>query len=112
MSRRRRVEPEPDVAEAPDPGGVVAAVVVERAHPQPFGAQEVEVDVGDRPALALGEALRLGEQHPVLVDHRLAVPGEVGGRLALARRRVRVRREAARRRRAGQQLAVFGPARS
>ena len=59
--------------------------------------------------VALREALRLGEQHAVLPDHRLAVPGEVGGRLALARRGVDVRREAARRRRPRQQARGLGP---
>ena len=38
---------------------VVDAVVVERAHPQPLGAQQLEVDVGDRAPLALGEPLGL-----------------------------------------------------
>ena len=106
----RRREPEPDLPKAPQPGRVMTAVVVERAHPQPLRAQQVEIDIGHRPALALREALRLGEQHAVLPDHRLAVPREVGGRLAFARRGVHVRGEAARRRRAGQQRAVLGPA--
>ena len=57
-----------------------------------------------------GEALGLGEQHAVLPDHRLAVPGQVGGRLALPRGGVDVGGQAPRRRRAGQQAAVLGAA--
>ena len=45
----------------------------------------------------------------VLPDHRLAVPRQVGGRLALAGRRVDVRRQAARRRRPGQQARDLRP---
>ena len=40
---------------------VVAAVVVERAHPQPFRAQQFEVHVGDRAPLPLGKTLGLRE---------------------------------------------------
>ena len=90
---------------------VVAAVVVEGAHPQCARRAAVRCR-RRRPTapLALGEALGFGEQHAVLVDHRLAVPGQVGGRLALARGGVHVGGQAARRRRAGQQLAVVGAA--
>ena len=107
---RRRVQPEVDPAEHVGPVGVVASVVVERPHPQALRPQQVQVDVGHRAAWALREPLRLGEQDAVLPDHRLAVPGEVGGRLALARRRVHVGREAPRRRGPAQQAAVVGPA--
>ena len=85
------------------------AVVVERPHPQPLRPQQVEVDVGHRALLLGREPLGLGQQPAVLVDHRLAVPGQIGGRLPLARRGVDVGRQAARRGRACQQLAVFGP---
>ena len=88
----------------------MAAVVVEGAHPQPLGAQQFGVDVGDTAPLTLGEALGFGQQHAVFVDHRLAVPGQVGGRLALARGGIHVGGQAARRRRAGQQFAVLGAA--
>ena len=84
------------VAEAVGPLVVRAAVVVERALPQALLAQPVEVDVGDRAARPVGEALGLGEQVAALVDHRLAVPGQVGRRLALAGRGIDVRREAPR----------------
>ncbi len=94
----RRIESERDPPERTGPVGVGAPVVVEGAHPQAFGAQQVEVDVRDGRPRALGEPLGVGEQHPVLPDHRLAVPGEVGRRLALARGRVDVGREAAGRR--------------
>ena len=87
-----RVEREADAAERAGARGVRAPVVVERAHPHALLAQQVEVDVGDRAPVAVGEALGLGEQHAVLVDHRLAVPRQVGRRLALARPRRRRRR--------------------
>ena len=51
------------------------------------GDEPVEVDVGEDQLLLVGEALRLGELLAVLVDQRLAVPGEVGRRLAERRRR-------------------------
>ena len=72
--------------------GVGAAVVVEGAHPQPLLPQQVEVHVGDGDRVAEREALGLGQQRAVLVDHGLAVPGQVGGRLARARPRRRRRR--------------------
>src|SRR5207244_10825069 len=59
--------------------------------------QAAEVDVG-KGELRLGrEAPRFGEQRAVLVDERVAVPGEVGGGFALARGAVEIRGEAARR---------------
>ena len=106
----RRVERERDAAEGARAVGVGAAVVVERPHAAPLLQQQVDVDVGDRPLVAFREALGLGEQHAVLVDRRLAVPRQVGRRLALAGGGVHVGGEAARRRRAAQQLAVLGPA--
>ena len=110
MSPVGRVDGELDAPEAVDPVGVVAPVVVEGAHAAALGAQQLGVHVGDRPALPLGEALGLGEQDAVLVDHRLAVPGQVGGRLALAGRGVDVGGQTPRRRRPGHQLAVVGAA--
>ena len=105
----RRVEPERD---GPEPLGALgegATVVVEGPHPQPLGTQQVEVDVGDRVPRAPREPLGVGEQVAVLPDHRLAVPGEVRGRLALAGRRVDVRRQAPCRRRPRQQAARLRP---
>ena len=103
-------EPETDAPERVQAALVVPAVVVEGTHPQPLGAQEVEVDVGYRTPGALGETLRLGEQPAVLVDHRLAVPGQIGAGLALTGRRVDIRRQTARGCRAGQQFSVLGAA--
>ena len=85
-----------------------AAVVVERALPQPLLADPVEVDVGDGPPRAVGEPLALGEQVAALVDHRLPVPRQVGRRLALAGGGEDVRRAAARAGAAHQQPAVLG----
>ena len=86
-----------------------APVVVEGALPQPLLADPVEVDVDDRAARPVGEPLGLAEQVAALVDHRLAVPGQVGAGLALAGRGVDVRREAARARASGP--AAAGPRR-
>jgi hypothetical protein len=60
---------------------------------------------------AVGEALGLGQQPAVLVDHRLPVPGQVGGRLALSRSGVDVAGQAARDEAdSTQELAVLGAA--
>ena len=95
----------PTVRNAIGPLGVGAPVVVEGAHPQPLGAQQVEVDVGDASAAGPSGTARCRRAAAVLPDHRLAVPGEVGRRLALARGRVDVGREAPGRRRPRQQAA-------
>ena len=88
---------------------VLAAVVVERAHADPLGAQQLEVDVGDAALRApSGKRGDSASEHAVLVDHRLAVPRQIGGRLALARGGVDVGGQASRRRRAAQQGAVLG----
>ena len=87
MSPAGGVERELDLGELRLPIAGVAPVVVEGALAHPLLADPVEVDVDDRAPRAVGEALGLGEQVAALVDHRLAVPGQVGGRLALARRR-------------------------
>ena len=104
----RRVEPETDAAKRVQSRPVVAAVVVEGAHPQPLGAQQVQIDVGHRVPLPFREPLRGGQQPAVLVDHGLAVPGQIGAGLALPGRGVDVGRQAARRGRSGQQAAVLG----
>ncbi len=57
----------------------------------------VEIDVRGDELRAVGEAVRLGEQRPVLVDEPVAVPGEIGGRFAEAGGAVEIRGEAARR---------------
>ncbi len=85
-----------------------APVVVEGALALALLTQQVEVDVGDRGPRALGEALALGEQRAVLVDHRHAVPRQVGRALALSRGGIEVGGEAPRRRAARQQVAVLG----
>src|SRR5699024_1434557 len=66
------------------PLGVGAAVVVEGVHAPALGHDPVQVDVGDGGARALWEALALPQQVPAFVDEGLPVPGQVGGRFALA----------------------------
>ncbi len=105
---RRRVEGELDGAEVRGARGQGAPVVVEGALPQPVLAEPVEVDVGDRPARPLGEPLALGEAVAGLVDHRLPVPGQIGGGLPLAGGGVDVAGEAARARRTHHQPPVLG----
>ena len=74
----REVEGEPDMAERARAVGKCAPVVVERPHVPPLLEQQVEIDVGHRPPVPVREPLRLGEQHTVLVDGRLAVPRQIG----------------------------------
>ena len=82
--------------------GVVASVVVERPHPQaapprrPGRLATSGVAFGNRP---------IGEQDTVLPDHRLAVPGEVGGD-SPSPAAAYTSREAPRRRGPAQQAAV------
>ena len=87
-----------------------AAVVVERALAGAVLADPVEIDIRDRPAWAIRKALGLGEQPAEFVDHGLAVPRQVVGRLALARGGVDVGRQAAERLRAAEDRALVGSA--
>ena len=92
------------------PGGEVAGGVVEGLHPHPLAGRAWRSTwrVGEQ-KLGLGrEALRLGDEVAELVDHPLPVPGEVGGALAGAGRRVDVGGDRARRLRAAEQVALVG----
>ena len=82
---------------------MAAAVGVEAAHLHALVAQQVEVDVGDGELAGRREALGLGQRRAVLEDRGLAVPGEIGGGFARARRGVEIGRHAARRLRGAQQ---------
>ena len=104
----RGLEVELDGPEGLDPIRVSAAIVVEGALPEPFLAESVEVDVGHAALRGLGKALGLGEQVAALVDHRLAVPREVGGRLPRPGGGIEVRRVAARAGRAHEQSSILG----
>src|SRR5699024_12638674 len=79
-----------------EPLGVSAAVVVEGVHAPALGHDPVQVDVGDGGARALREALALPQQVAAFVDEGLPVPGQVGGRFALAGGGTEVRHLAAR----------------
>ena len=105
---RGRAELERHDAEAALVGGVRVGVVVEAALAQALLPQPVEVDVDDGAARAVGEAVGLAEQRAHLVDHRHAVPRQVGRRLTWARGGVQVGGVAPRARRAGVQVAVLG----
>src|SRR5699024_9267896 len=88
---------------------VGAAVVVEGAHAATLADDAVQIDVRDRGAGALREALGLPQQVTALVDEGLPVPGEVGGGLALARGGVDVGDLGAGGGGAGHELAIVGP---
>src|SRR5207302_757224 len=85
-----------EVAKPGDLDGMAARGFGESVLPHAIGQQPVEIDVGERELRSSGEALRFGEQGPVLVDDRVAVPGEISGGLANACRAVQVGRQAAR----------------
>src|SRR5699024_8161160 len=72
------------MGEVLEPLGVSAAVVVEGVHAPALGHDPVQVDVGGGGARALWEALTLPQQVAAFVDEGLPVPGQVGGRFALA----------------------------
>ena len=107
---RGRVERELDLVEVAGLHSCLVAVVVEGALPQALLADPVEVDVHDGAPRSVGEALALAEQVAALVDHRLAVPGQVGARLPLAAGGVEVGRQVAEARGADQQPTVLGAA--
>ena len=83
--------------------GLGQGVVVEGPLPHPLLTQQVEVDVSQAVPGLGGEPVGLGQQGAVLVDHRLAVPGQVGARLPGAGGRVDVGLKVAR----GRHLAQF-----
>jgi hypothetical protein len=56
--------------------------IVEAGHPDSLLDQAIEIDIGHDHLLAPGEAFRFSQQLPVLVDHAVAVPRKIGGRLA------------------------------
>ena len=51
-------------------------------------AQTVKIQVGGNPLLGIEKSLALRQQVSVLIDHRMAVPCQVGGRFALSGGRV------------------------
>ena len=85
------------------------AVVLEGALAHPLGEQALDVDVDDRGAGALAEALGGAQQLAVLVDEGLPVPGQVRGGLPLPGGGEDVGGQAPRAGGPDQQLAVLGP---
>ena len=85
---------------------VALCVVRERVLALAFGAQALQVHVGDRDVRALLEALADREAFPGPVNHGFAIPGEVRAGLTHAGRRVHVGRAAARGDRAHHELAI------
>ncbi len=76
--------------------------------PHALLAQVVQVEVRRDEAALQREAHRLGQPLAVLVDERVAVPGQVGRRFAGTRGRVEVAGDALRRLRRAEQPAVIG----
>ncbi len=68
--------------------GVAVAVVVEGAHPLALLPQQVEVHFGHHVLVVEREPVGLDRPDPDLVDHDLAQPGDVSGRLPQPGRRV------------------------
>jgi hypothetical protein len=93
---------------APEGRGVVARAGGEAGGPQPLGRQALEVHVGEDQLLLVREAFRLGQLLAQVVDRRVAVPGEIGGRLAPSRRRVEIGADLPRRGHAAERPAIVG----
>ncbi|SOZ01697.1 conserved protein of unknown function [Cupriavidus taiwanensis] len=94
---QRQVEREAHDAELVHLGLVPPHRVAEGHLVHALAREPLDVDIGEQQVRGVGKALGLGQQLAVLADQRLAVPGQVGGRLALAGRGVQVGRQAARR---------------
>ena len=80
--------------------------VAEGLRPEPLLLQPLEVEIGQDRRRVARETRGFGEQHAILVDHRLAVPGEVGAGLARPGRRVEIGRDAARRMHLAKRVAI------
>ena len=103
---RRHADVEVDAPEVAQPRCVRLRVVAEARHARAFLAQVIEVEVGGDQAGLGGEADRFREPLAVLVDQRVAVPGEVGGGLAGTRGGVQAAGDAARGMRGAQQPPI------
>ncbi len=82
--------------------------VAERVLPHPLLRQSLEIDFRADQLRLILETLGLDQDVAVLGNQRVAVPGEVGGRFADARRRVGVCGEASRGLTGDQRAAVVG----
>ncbi len=105
---RWKVEVEGDPSHLAQALAVVVDRVTVAAGARAVGDDPVEVDVAGDQLLVVGEPLGLGEQVAVLVDHRLSVPGKVGGRFSEPGSGEDVGRHRAPRLRGTEQLAVVG----
>src|SRR5699024_10200266 len=92
------------------PLGASAAAVVAGVHAPALDHEPVQVEVGEGGARALREALALPQQVAAFVDEGLPVPGQVGGRFALAGGGIDVGHLAARGGGGDHQGALIGPA--
>ncbi len=99
---------ETDGAELRHLAGMAAHRIAERRHVHALAREPLQIDVGEDHVRIVGEALRFGQQFAVLVDQRLAIPGEVGGRFALAGRAVQIGGQATGRLLRHQLMAVAG----
>ncbi len=101
----RRGKLERDGAERGGLIGQVSRIVAEGVGAHPLLPDAAEIDIGDRHLGVGREALGFGEQIAQFEDAGLAVPGEVGRRLAGAGRRIGIGGDAAGRLRRAQQAA-------
>jgi hypothetical protein len=91
--------------DAPKPHFRMAArggAIVERAHPHPLEAAALQIDVGDQQFRLVAEPAGGRQRLAQFVDDALTVPGQVGGALAGAGRRIDVGGERAGRLRGGE----------
>src|SRR5437868_6427254 len=79
---RAQLQLEPDPAKLPQPVAVVVERIAEVTGGRAVRDDPLEVDVTEDQLLLDREALGLGEALAALVDQSLAIPGQVGGRLA------------------------------
>ncbi len=93
----RRLEAERD---SPEPAQLVAVprhALAEAILSHALLSQPLQVQLRHEELGIVTEAFRLGNQHAVLINHRMAVPGQIGRRFARSCGRVKVSGQAARR---------------
>ena len=78
----------------PHPVAAIARRIVETGRAHPVLLQSLQVEVGGDHLLAIRKSLRFRQQFIVLVDQRMAIPGEVRRALARPSGRVEIRRDA------------------
>jgi hypothetical protein len=104
----RCLQAERDGAKLFDSIPVGPGVLAERRHAHPVLDQAVHVQVREDDLGIPRKPLRFREQVPVLVNHGMTVPGQIGCRLPRARRGIEIGGDAAGGLVGGEALAVLG----